>query len=54
MDFEQWLTDLVEAARLAPNTATFHHGPAVFIDAPDAASRSPDEEPDQIVITLLR
>ena len=54
MDFEQWLTDLVEAAQLAANTATFHHGPAVFLGDPDADSRSPGEKPDQIVITLLR
>ena len=52
MDFEQWLIDLVEAAQLAPDTVTFHHGPAVFFGDPHADSRARGEDADQIVITL--
>ena len=54
MDFEQWLTDLMDAAVIAPNTVTFHDGPAVFIGDPCADWGSAGAEPDQIDITLLR
>jgi hypothetical protein len=54
MDFEQWLTDLVDAAQLAPNTVTFENGPAVFVCDPALTRRSAGAEPDQIDITLLR
>jgi hypothetical protein len=54
MDFEQWLTDLMDAAVIAPNTVTFHDGPAVFIGDPCADWGSAGAEPVQIDITLLR
>ena len=55
MDFEQWLTDLMDAATMiAPNTVTFHDGPVVFICDPSLDWGSAGEEPDQIDITLLR
>ena len=54
MDFEQWLTDLMDAAVIAPNTVTFHSGPDVFIGDPSLDWGSTGEEPDQIDITLLR
>ena len=54
MDFEQWLTDLVEAAQTAPNTVTFEDGPALFICDPAVTWRSAGAEPDQIDIALLR
>ncbi|HEY1288338.1 MAG TPA: hypothetical protein VGF58_08425 [Burkholderiales bacterium] len=54
MDLEQWLTDLVEAAQLAPSTVTFEHGPAVFICDPAATRGSAGVAADQIDIALLR
>ena len=54
MDFEQWLTDLMDATLIAPNTVTFHDGPAVFIGDPSLDWGLAGEAPDQIDIALLR